>query len=210
MLLEGRYDSRSRIRASAAGARPHDRGDLRDDAGGQGVAQEDVGVAAQRHDPLLDARPAGVVQADDRCPDLHGQVHDLADLGGVGLAERTAEYREVLGEHEHRPAVHGAVPGDDTVSRDELLVHAEVVAAVDDEAVELLEGARIEEPLYALAGGKLPLGLLALEALGPPARLGLAIPAPQLLKPVVAQVSLSASAAAASPSPSGISAGRCR
>src|SRR5207247_100013 len=135
-----------------------------------------------------------------RRPDLHRQIHDLADLGGVGLAERSAEHREVLGEHEHRPAVHGAVPRDDPVPRDELLLQAEVVAAVDDEAVELFEGAGIEEPLYALAGGKLPLGLLALEALGPPARFCLAIPAPQLLKPVAAQLSPSASAAAASPS----------
>ena len=31
----------------AAGAGPEDRGDLRDDAGGEGVAQEDVGVAAE-------------------------------------------------------------------------------------------------------------------------------------------------------------------
>ena len=40
----------------AAGAGPHDRGDLRDDARGQGIAQEDVGVAGEGDDALLDAR----------------------------------------------------------------------------------------------------------------------------------------------------------
>ena len=36
------------------------------DARGQRVAQEDVGVAAERHHALLDARAARVVEADDR------------------------------------------------------------------------------------------------------------------------------------------------
>ena len=42
---------------TAAGARPHDRRDLRDDARGQRVSQEDVGVAAEREHAFLDARP---------------------------------------------------------------------------------------------------------------------------------------------------------
>ncbi len=52
----------------AAGARPHDRGDLGDDPRAEGVPQEDVGVSGEALDPLLDARAAGVVQADDRGP----------------------------------------------------------------------------------------------------------------------------------------------
>src|SRR3712207_8073465 len=39
-----------------------DGGDLRDHAGRQRVAQEDVGVAAERDHTLLDARAAGVVE----------------------------------------------------------------------------------------------------------------------------------------------------
>ena len=42
----------------AAGARAHDRGDLRDDAGGERVAEKDVGVAAEREHAFLDARAA--------------------------------------------------------------------------------------------------------------------------------------------------------
>ena len=49
----------------AAGAGAHDGGDLRDDAAGEGVAQEDVGVAGERDDAFLNARAAGIVQADD-------------------------------------------------------------------------------------------------------------------------------------------------
>jgi hypothetical protein len=44
----------------AAGAGAHDQArDLRDDAGGQHIALEDLGIAAERRDALLDARAAG-------------------------------------------------------------------------------------------------------------------------------------------------------
>ena len=118
----------------AARAGAHDQRDLGDDAGRQDVAQEDVGIAAERDDALLDARAAGVVEADDRRADLHRQVHDLADLLGVGLAERAAEDGEVLAEDEDQAAVDGAVPGDDAVAEDALLVEPEVVGAVRHEA----------------------------------------------------------------------------
>ena len=39
----------------AARTRTHDQRDLRHNSGGQGVAQEDIGVAAQRDDSFLDA-----------------------------------------------------------------------------------------------------------------------------------------------------------
>ena len=58
-VMAGRVDG-------AAGAGAHDGGDLGHDAGGQRVAQEDVGVAAEADDAFLDAGAAGVVQADDR------------------------------------------------------------------------------------------------------------------------------------------------
>ena len=46
-------------------------GDLGNDAGGQDVPLEDVGITAQRGDAFLDARAAGVVQPDHRRADLH-------------------------------------------------------------------------------------------------------------------------------------------
>ena len=86
---------RGRINRTA-GAWTHDGGNLRDDARRQNVAEEDIGVAGERDDSLLDARAARVVDADDRAAVLHRQVHHLADLLGEHLAERAAEDGEVL------------------------------------------------------------------------------------------------------------------
>ena len=139
--------------------------DLGDDARGEHVALEDVGIAAQRRDPFLNPRAARVVHADHRCADLHGVIHDLADLLGVRLGERAAEDREILAEDEHHPAVDRAVAGDHAVARHGLLVHAEVVAAVPLEHVPFLERIGVEQELDALAGGELALGVLRVDAL---------------------------------------------
>ena len=100
----------------AAGARSHDHGDLRHHAGGQHVALEHVGVTAQRGHAFLDARAARVVQADHGCADLHGLIHDLADLLGVRLGQRAAEHGEILAEDKHQSAVDRAVAGDHAVT----------------------------------------------------------------------------------------------
>ena len=105
----------------APGARAHDAADLRDDAARERVAEEDVGVAGERLDALLDARAARVVEADDGRADLHREVHDLADLLGVGAAQAAAEDREVLREDEDLAPVDQAVAGDDAVAQDLLL-----------------------------------------------------------------------------------------
>ena len=102
----------------AAGAGAHDGGDLRHDSAVQRVAQENVGIAGQRHHAFLDARAAGVVQADDGGAHLGGEVHDLDDLGGVGFGERAAENGEILREDEDQPALDAAVAGDEAVAVD--------------------------------------------------------------------------------------------
>ena len=79
-----------------ARAGPEDDRDLGNDARGEGVAQEDVGVAAERGDSLLDASAARVVEPDDRRAVAHREIHHLADLLGEGLGERTAEDGEIL------------------------------------------------------------------------------------------------------------------
>src|SRR6185295_8368295 len=63
----------------AAGAWTQDRTDLGYHTRGERVAQEDVGVAAQRGDAFLDARAARVVEPDDGRAVLERQVHHLAD-----------------------------------------------------------------------------------------------------------------------------------
>ena len=52
-----------------------------------GVTDEDLAVAVQPLDALLDAGAGRVVDADDRAAVMLGQIHDLDDLFGEGLAE---------------------------------------------------------------------------------------------------------------------------
>ena len=136
----------------ASGAWAHDGGNLGNDSAVQRVAQEDVGVSGQRHDAFLNAGASGIVEADHGSSHFGGEVHDLHDLGGVGFGERSAEDGEILGEDKHQAAFDAAVSGDEAVAVDLLLGHAEVVAAMRDQFVGLLEGAFVEQELDALAG----------------------------------------------------------
>ena len=153
-VIAGRVDG-------AARARPHDERDLRHDAGRLHVAPEDLRVAGERDDALLDPRAARVVDPDDRAAVLHGQVHDLADLLREDLGERPAEDREVLREDEHLATEDRPVAGDDGVAPRPVLAHLELDLAMPDEAVELDERARVEELLEPLAREELPALALA-------------------------------------------------
>ena len=94
-----------------AGARAHDQADLGDHPRALDVAHEHVAVGAERHHPLLDAGPAGVVDADHRAADLGRQIHDLAHLLAHHLAQGAAEDGEVLAEHAHGAPVDQTVAG---------------------------------------------------------------------------------------------------
>jgi hypothetical protein len=80
----------------AARTGPENHRDLRDDARRQHVAVEDAAVGGEADHTLLDAGACAVVEADDRCPDLERQVHQLVDLLGEHLTEGAAEHGEVL------------------------------------------------------------------------------------------------------------------
>ena len=99
-------------------------------------------------------------------------VHHLDDLGGVGFRERAAEDGEVLRERIDDASVDAAVAGDDAVARDDLVGHPEVEAAVCDELVDFLEGARIEQQFDALARSQFSGRALPLEALFPACQFG--------------------------------------
>ena len=88
------------------------------------------------------------------------------------LAKRAAEHSEILGENENRAAVDRAPAGDHAVARNLGRRHAEVVAAMFDEHVELLERVVIEEEFDALARGELALGVLSRDALLAAAKAG--------------------------------------
>ena len=164
----------------AAGAGAHDHRDLRDDARGDDVALEHLAVAAERRHAFLDAGAAGVEQADDRRPRAQRHVLDLDDLLRVRLRQRAAEHGEILGEDEDAAAVHRAPAGDHAVAGDLGLLHAEVVGAVLDEHVELLERILVHEQLDALARGELAALVLRLDAplAAPAARAGAALVEP--------------------------------
>ncbi len=159
----GEVGHRGRVHR-AAGARAEDHRDLGHHARREDVAQEDLRVAAERRDALLDPRAAGIVEPDDRRADLHREIHDLADLLGVRLGQRTAEDREVLAVDEHQAAVDGPVTRDDAVAQDVLLAEPELPRPVGDERVELHERVRVQQQVQPLAGGELAPGVLSLDA----------------------------------------------
>ena len=83
----------------ASGRRPHNYGDLGDNAGGSGVATKNIAEASQGGHSLLDARAAALVDANKRTAGLDGEVDDLADLLAVDFAEGSAENSDVLAEN---------------------------------------------------------------------------------------------------------------
>ena len=141
----------------------------------QRVAQEDVGVAAEALPrPPGCGRPPESLRPITGAPFCTGQVHEVADLAGVGLGERAAEDGEVLGEHVDEPSIDVPEAGHHAVAGDLLLLHAEVGAAVGDEDAQFLKGAGVEQETRSAPGrstgrsrassrrapGRRPVGLL--------------------------------------------------
>ncbi len=149
------------------GTGPEDQGDLGDHARGEHVADEDLAVRREAGDPLLDPRPARVVEPDERDAALHGEVADPADLVGLHPRHGPAEDGEVLGEHGDAAAVDLAEPGHHTVARKPLAVQPERRLAVGGERAHLLERAVVQQQGEALAGRELAARVLGLDALRP-------------------------------------------
>src|SRR5262249_16490045 len=147
----------------APGAWPHDHGDLRDDAGRQHIPQKHFTIAAEGGNPFLDARAAGVEETDDGRPILQRPGLDLGNLAGVRLRQRAAEHGEVLGKDIDHAAVDGSPSGDDAVTWDLRLLHAEVGASVLHVHVELLEGAVVHEQADALPRRELAAFVLGVD-----------------------------------------------
>ena len=140
-----------------AGAGSEDEADLRDHPAGLDVAPEDLSVAGKRDHALLDARPARVVDADDRDAVGVGEVHDFDHLLGENLAQRAAENARVVAEQHHVAAADLRQPRDHAVAGHPV--------AVAGEEVDLLERVAVDQARDPLPSGELALGVLALERL---------------------------------------------
>ncbi len=130
-------------------------------------------------------RAPPVVQADHRHAVLHGEIHDLADLFGMRLGERTAEDGEVLGEDVSGPAIDRAPAGHDAIARKLLGLHAEIGAAMRLVHVVFLEGAFIQQHIQPLARRQLALAMLRIDPLLAAAETGFRAPRFELFKDVL-------------------------
>src|SRR5207248_3032570 len=117
----------------------------------------------------------------------HGHVHDLANFGGVGLRERSAKNREVLGKSKNQAAFNASIAGDEAIAVGLLLGHAKILRAMRYQAVSLFEGALIEQELDALAGTHLAFFVLPRPPLFAAASLGQRI-APLQLRQLLLQI----------------------
>src|SRR5262245_4845408 len=165
---EDKIGDRRRIHG-AAGARSHNRGELRHHARSHDITLKYFSVSRQAVDALLNARAAGVVDANDRRAVLHRHVHYLADLLRHHPAETATEHGEVLGIDVNQTAVDGAVTGDDRVAQVLLLVQAEIDAVVRAQTIDLDKTTVVEQNIEALARQELSLLVLAARAFRTPA-----------------------------------------
>src|SRR5690606_851867 len=145
MLHHHREVGQSRRIDCTPGTGTKDPGNLRNDTRRHHIPQEDLRVACQTFDPLLDSCSARVVQTDHGRAVFHSHVHDLADLLRKRLREGAAEHGKVLRKNVDETPVDRAVSGDDAVSRILLVRHSESRATVRLEHVKLLETTFIEE-----------------------------------------------------------------
>ena len=120
----------------AAGGGAHDEADLWDDAGCEDVSDKHVAVTGEAVHALLDARAAGVHDADDRRAGLHRHVLNLVDLAGGGEGEGAAEDGEIKGVDEDGSAIDCAIARNDGVAGDLAVGEAKLKDVVGGEGVE--------------------------------------------------------------------------
>ena len=102
-------------------------------------------------------------------PVMHGKIHDLADLLGVGFGKRAAKDGKVLREDIDQPPVDLAPAGDDAVAGNDRLVHLELGGPVGDEHIVFFETLGIEQHVDAFARRQLALAVLGIDAALPAA-----------------------------------------
>ena len=138
-----------------SGAGTHNGGNLRNHTAGHDVALENLAIAGQCVDTFLQTGTTRVVQTDYGSTHLHGDVHNLANLAGQHLTQRTCCYGEILCENINQTAANGSATSYHTIAQIVLLVHTEVCTTVLNEHVHFFETSVIEQHGDAFAGGVL-------------------------------------------------------
>ena len=144
-------DGRRVDRAARAGS--HNGRNLRYDARGQRVAQENICVRAQADHAFLDTCPTRVIQANDWSAILHSQVHNLANFLGVCLGKRTTKDCEILRKDVNQAAVDLTIARDNSITGNSLIVQAKVCGAMCDKHVQFIECAWIEQQVKSFSCG---------------------------------------------------------
>ena len=123
----------------AARARSHDEGNLRDHPRRQDIALENLAIARERGDPLLDAGAAGVKKPNEGRPVFERHILQAGDFLSVRFGKRAAENGKILGEDEDGAAIDGAPSRHDSIARHAAFIHAELRRAMLDEHAKFLE-----------------------------------------------------------------------
>src|SRR5205814_341350 len=160
----------------------HDAADLWHNAACQSIAKKDICITAKTYHALLNARAAGIIQADNWRTDLHCEIHDFADLFRVRFGKGAAKDCEVLGEDKDFPAVDQAVTGHDSIAGINLIFQSKIMRTMLNQSVKLLKCSFIEEKIDAFTRRHLSRGVLLLNARGAAAGLGLLLAVAQLFE----------------------------
>ena len=146
-------DARRIYRPARAGT--GDDGNLRNIAGSAHIIVENVAVSGQRVDAFLDARAAGIVDADQRAAGVYRSFDDVGDFLSVQKAERSALQRKILGIYGHLSAVDGPESGDDAVVGDVFSLHSEFRTVMPDAGINFRKRTGVEQRLNPFDGMQL-------------------------------------------------------
>ena len=146
-----------------AGAWAQNDADLRHHAAGHGVAQEDVGIAAQGDHTFLDAGTTGIIQADHGSTDLQRVVEQLDDLLGVHFAQRATKDRKVLRKHTDRASMDRSEPCDHAITKGALFLQTEPRGPVARQHIQFGERTGVEQHVDALTCRELPFCVLCVD-----------------------------------------------
>ena len=146
---------------SAACRWPHDCGNLRNNAGCNGIAPENLAIAGKSIYCFLDTGSAGIIQAYARSTDFKSQFVYMNDFRSVHFTKGAAFYREVLGECKYKSSVYGTITGNNTFAGEIFLLLTEVVATGFNECVDFHERTFIKEKSNSFTGSQLAFSVLA-------------------------------------------------